>query len=69
VSLKEGVCAQKGKLSNSHNEFLKKPITGEELKKTVFGIKEKSASWPDGFRVTFYKNCWETIVDITNVID
>jgi hypothetical protein len=33
----------------------------EEVRKVVFDRKENSASGPDGFSVSVYKNCWDTV--------
>jgi predicted glutamine amidotransferase len=40
---------------------LTRPFTAEEVKKTVFSMKEDSAPGPDGFGVVFYKEGWEFI--------
>ena len=31
------------------------------MRKVIFDMKEDTAPGPDGFRVTFYKQCWESI--------
>jgi hypothetical protein len=38
-----------------------KPFTLEEVKETIFEMKEESAPGPDGFGVGFYKKHWETV--------
>jgi hypothetical protein len=40
---------------------LTRPFTAEEVKKTVFSMKEDSAPGADGFGVVFYKEGWEII--------
>lgn len=45
------------------NEYLTKSFTEEEVKKVIFDMKENTTPGPDGFSVTFYKNCWEIIKD------
>ena len=37
-----------------------KPFT-EEVRKSVFDMKENTAPSPDGFGVSFYKHCWNVI--------
>jgi hypothetical protein len=61
VKLGEEAWSDRGRLSTSDNEELLKPIMETELKKTIFGMKENTAPGPDGFGVSFYKNCWGTI--------
>jgi hypothetical protein len=40
---------------------LTRPFTAEEVKKTVFSMKEDSAPGVDGFGVVLYKEGWEFI--------
>ena len=61
VTLGEGAWAEHGKLDSHDNASLLKPITEEELKETIFGMKEDTAPGFDGFTVTFYKRFWHTI--------
>jgi len=49
-----------GRLDPEDNETLLQPILEDELKATIFGMKEDTAC-PDGFTVTFYKTFWHTI--------
>ena len=63
VGLSENVWAEHGRFSNLDNDELLKPFSIEEVKKTVFSMKENTAPRPDGFSVSFYKQCWEVIKD------
>lgn len=38
-----------------------RPFIEEEERKTVFDMKENTTPSPDGFGVSFYKRCWNTI--------
>ena len=51
------------RLTAKENNFLCRPFTEEEVKLAVFDMKENTAPGPDGFRVTFYKQCWPIIKD------
>lgn len=46
--------AQGGRLELTDNERLTQPFTEEEVRKTIFDMKENTAPGPDGFGVTFY---------------
>jgi hypothetical protein len=37
------------------------PFSMEEIKNVIMNMKENSAPGPNGFSVSFFKNCWETI--------
>ena len=37
------------------------PLSEEEVKHTVFDMKIDSAPDPDGFSISFYRGCWDTI--------
>ena len=63
VTLGEGAWADYGRLSLSDNEILLQPILEEELKATIFGMKEDTAPGPDGYTVTFYKRFWHILKD------
>ena len=61
MGLLEVAWAEKGRLDSTDNEFLISPFTLEEVRKTVFSMKENTAPGPDGFSVSFYKQCWDFI--------
>ena len=61
VSLMPGVWPSERKLSMADNEMLNRTFTEEEVKKSVFEMKENTAPGPNGFGVTFYKKCWNLI--------
>ena len=61
VTLGDGAWTEHGKLDSHDNASLLKPITEEELKETIFGMKEDTVPGPDGFTVTFYKRFWHII--------
>ena len=61
VRLAEGVWEDRGRLNPSDIDDLLRPFTEEEDKNVVFGMKENMASGPDGFSVTFYKQCWKIV--------
>ena len=61
VKLAERVWEDRGRLSSSDIDDLLRPFTEDEVKKVVFGMKENTAPGPDGFSVTFYKQCWEFV--------
>ena len=54
-----GVWPSERKLSMADNEMLNRPFTEEEVKKSVFEMKENTAPGPNGFGVTFYKKVLE----------
>ena len=49
------------KVSEEDKVELIKPFSMEEIKATVMDMKENSAPGPNGYGVTFFKTCWETI--------
>ena len=53
MSLQADIWASNGSLSASDNEFLTKPFSEEEVKATVFSMKEDTAPGLDGFSVSF----------------
>ena len=57
----EDVWRNNGRLSQADNIELTRPFTEEEVRKVVFDMKDNTALGPDGFGVTFYKSCWESI--------
>jgi len=59
--LGEDVWRNNGRLSQADNIELTRPFTEEEVRKVVFDMKDNTAPGPDGFGVTFYKSCWESI--------
>jgi hypothetical protein len=61
VCLAEGAWARQHRLTPGDNEELLKLFTSEEVKETVFEMKEEVAPGPDGFGVSFYKKHWGTI--------
>jgi mannosylglycoprotein endo-beta-mannosidase len=58
VCLAEEAWARQHRLTPGDNEELLKPFTLEEVKETVFEMKEEVAPGPDGFGVSFYKKHW-----------
>jgi hypothetical protein len=48
-----------GRLDEVDNTTLLQPFTEEEVKKTIFSMKDDTAAELDGFSVIFYKKCWE----------
>jgi hypothetical protein len=61
VGMDEGTCEGRGRLSQEDNEEILKPFSKEEVKKTIFEMKEESALGPDGFSECLYKNSWEKL--------
>ena len=57
----EDVWRNNSRLSQADNIELTRAFTEEEVRKVVFDMKDNTAPGPDGFRVTFYKSCWESI--------
>jgi hypothetical protein len=55
------VWTQTGRLIVGDNELLTRPFLEDEVKKTVFDMKENSTPGPDGFGVSFYKTFWELV--------
>ena len=43
------------------NDFLKQPITMDEIKKVVDGMEDDRAPGPDGYNANFIKLCWDII--------
>jgi hypothetical protein len=56
-----GAWSQQYKLSPVDNEELLKPFTIEEVRETIFEMKEETTPGPDGFGVSFYKTHWMTV--------
>lgn len=50
-------------LLQEDNDLMMKLPTLEELKAMVFSMSKESASGPDGFGVSFYRECWEILCD------
>ena len=63
MGLLDSAWADKGILDATDNATLLSPFSLEEVKKTVFSMKENTAPDPDGFSVSFYKQCWDFIKD------
>lgn len=61
VKLSPDTWASNRRLTAEDNVELLKPFSEEEVKKSVFEMKESTAPGPDGFGVSFYKNCWDII--------
>ena len=59
-----GAWAETGRLSPEDNIELTKPFSEEEVRKTIFDMKDNTAPGPDGFGVIFYKTCWSTIKEV-----
>ena len=57
----EDLWRNNGRLSQADNIELTRPFTEEEVRKVVFDMKDNTAPGPDGFGVTFYMSCWESI--------
>lgn len=43
--------------------WLERPFEVVEIKKVVFDLEGDKASGPDGFSLSFFQECWETIMD------
>ena len=48
-------------ISEKHREFLNRPVTHEEIKKTVFEMSPFKAPGTDGIHAGFYQKTWETV--------
>lgn len=64
VSLGEYDWATQGRLSPKDNIELTKPFCEEEVRKAIFDMEENTASGPDGFGVSFYRSCGNSIKDV-----
>ncbi|GKB35806.1 protein LAZ1 [Tanacetum coccineum] len=57
------------KVSNMANENMMKPVTNEEIKRAMFGIRDDKALGPDGFTSVFFKKGWDVVVqDVCNAV-
>jgi len=61
LRLGEEFWPQELRLNDSEKESLICPFSMEEIKGVIMEMKENSAPGPNGFSVSFFKNCWEVI--------
>ena len=61
VSLSELAWGEHGMLTAGEIASLTLPFSEEEVKHAVFDMKIDSAPDPDGFSISFYRGCWDTI--------
>lgn len=57
------------RLSHDHIESMSRPVTPEEIRSTMFGLKGDKAPGPDGYTAHFFKASWDlTGNDVTRAI-
>ncbi|GJV34113.1 aspartic peptidase [Tanacetum coccineum] len=57
------------KVSNLSNENMIKPVTNDEIKRAMFGIRDNKSPGPDGFTFVFFKKSWDVVgQDVCNAV-
>ncbi|GKA17635.1 protein LAZ1 [Tanacetum coccineum] len=57
------------KVSDLSNENMIKPVTNDEIKRAVLGIRDNKAPGPEGFTSVFFKKSWDVVgQDVCNAV-
>lgn len=58
------------KISSHEKRWLERPISEDELHKSIMGIKGDRELGLDGFTITFFQRCWDIVKgDMMKVLD